>query len=71
MRNKTISKKNKDTIKYMALTLLIVAVIIVGGARERGYFWPASELMILPLAVIFIIEKRKSYTKAMKRKSTR
>lgn len=52
-------KRNKDTLWQIALLAVVTALIIIGGIHERGYYWPASEILLIPLGVGWIIAKRK------------
>ena len=52
-------KRNKDTLWRIALLMVAVALIIICGIHERGYYWPASEILLIPLGVGWIIAKRK------------
>ena len=53
--------KNKDTLLCILLLILAVVMIIAGGAWERGYVWPAAEILLIPVGILWIIERRKSY----------
>jgi hypothetical protein len=53
--------KNKDTLLCILILLIATLMIVFGGAYERGYFWPAAETMLIPLGILWIVERRKMY----------
>ena len=61
-----MSAKNKDTIGCIILASIIVAAVIVGGIYERGYYWPASEIVLIPVLAIFIGLRRESWKEGSK-----
>lgn len=54
-----MTKRNKDTLWQIALLAVLTVLIIIGGIHERGYYWPASEILLIPLGIGWIIYKRK------------
>ena len=58
-----MTKQNRDTLLQIALLAVVTVLVIVGGIHERGYYWPASEILLLPLGIGWIIAKRKDATK--------
>lgn len=56
-----ISKKTKQAILVFTLSIIVGIIIVFAGAFERGYFWPASEIFILPMmwigAVYLLLKK--------------
>ena len=54
-----MTKRTKATLWRIALLMVAVALIIICGIHERGYYWPASEILLIPLGVGWIIAKRK------------
>lgn len=54
-----MTKRNKETLLQIVLLTVLTALIIVGGIHERGYYWPASEILLIPLGIGWIIAKRK------------
>lgn len=51
-----VKKSRRYIYESIALLALIVALIIVGGACERGYVWPASEMLVIPVGILLIVE---------------
>lgn len=41
------------------------ALVIVGGYLERGYYWPAAEILLIPLGIGWIIYKRQEEARWM------
>lgn len=58
-----MTKRNKDTLLQIALLAALTALIIVGGINERGYYWPASEILLIPLGIGWIAFRRKETAK--------
>ncbi len=58
-----MAKRNKDTLLQIALLAVLTVLIIVGGIHERGYYWPASEILLLPLGIGWIAFRRKETAK--------
>ena len=54
-----MTKQNKDTLWQIALLAALTALIVIGGIHERGYYWPASEILLISLGIEWIIAKRK------------
>lgn len=54
-----MTKRNKETLLQIVLLTVLTALIIAGGAHERGYYAPASEILLIPLGIGWIIAKRK------------
>lgn len=52
-------KRTKNMLFRIAALAAAVALVIVGGYFERGYFWPASEILLIPLGIGWIAYKRK------------
>lgn len=61
MQKKTLSRKNKETVGWMLILAFVTVLIIIGGINERGYYWPAGELVLIPVALLGIAERRKTY----------
>lgn len=53
--------KNKETMWLLGLLLVVATLVAIGGYIERGYFYPASELLIIPVGLLGICERRKKY----------
>ena len=47
----------KTLIRILILAAA-VALVIVGGYLERGYYWPAAEILLIPLGIGWIVYKR-------------
>ena len=58
-----MTKRTKATLWRIALLMVAVALIIVGGIHERGYYWPASEILLIPLGIGWIAFRRKETAK--------
>ena len=43
----------------IAALIVVTALLIVGGYLERGYYWPASEILLIPLGIGWIAYKQK------------
>lgn len=56
-----MSKKNKDTIGCLIISIVVVSLIIICGINERGYYWPAAEILTIPTAIFIIIERRSKW----------
>lgn len=56
-------KRNKDTLWQIVLLTVLTALIIICGIYERGYYAPASEILLIPLGVGWIAFKRKETAK--------
>lgn len=54
-----MKKQTKAMLWRIVLLMVAVALIIIGGIHERGYYWPASEILLIPLGIGWIIAKRK------------
>lgn len=54
-----MTKRNKETLLQIVLLTVLTALIIICGIHERGYYWPASEILLIPLGIGWIIAKRK------------
>lgn len=53
-----MKQKTKTILKLMAATIGIVAIIVLGGIWERGYYWPAAEVFVGPGIIIGYITWR-------------
>ena len=51
-------KRTKNMLLRIAALAAAVALVIVGGYLERGYFAPAAETILIPLGIGWIIYKR-------------
>ena len=49
-----MKKQTKKILWLIAVTIGAIALIVAGGILERGYYWPASEVFILPVMVGYI-----------------
>ena len=49
-----MKKKTKNILWLTAITIGAIALIVAGGIWERGYYWPASEVFILPVMTGYI-----------------
>ena len=58
-----MTKRNKDTLLQIALLAVLTVLIIIGGIHERGYYAPASEILLIPLGIGWIAYKRKEIAK--------
>lgn len=47
-----MKKKTKEILGLAAVTIGAVALIVAGGIWERGYYWPASEVFLLPGVIV-------------------
>lgn len=54
-----MTKRNKDTLLQIALLAVLTIFIVIGGIHERGYYAPASEILLIPLGIGWIVAKRK------------
>ncbi|MGI6721091.1 MAG: hypothetical protein ACOX4I_00820 [Anaerovoracaceae bacterium] len=54
-----MKKRIKTNIFRVLLLTAVIALVIVGGIYERGYYWPASEVLLIPLGVGWIVCARK------------
>ena len=52
-------KRTKNMLIRIAALIVAVALVIVGGYFERGYYWPAAEILLIPLGIGWIAYKRK------------
>ena len=58
-------KRTKNMLIRIAALIVATALVIVGGYLERGYFWPASEILLIPLGIGWIIYKRQEEARWM------
>ena len=58
-----MKKQTKATLWRIALLMVAVALIIICGIHERGYYWPASEILLIPLGIGWIAFRRKETAK--------
>ena len=54
-----MKKRTKMMLMRIAALAAAVAMVIVGGYFERGYYWPAAEILLIPLGIGWIVYKRK------------
>lgn len=52
-------KRAKNMLLRIAALIVVTAMVIVGGYFERGYYWPAAEILLIPLGIGWIVYKRK------------
>lgn len=52
-------KRIKNMLLRIAALAAATALVIVGGYLERGYYWPAAEILLIPLGIGWIAYKRK------------
>ena len=52
-------KQLLDMLLRIAALAAAVALVIIGGYYERGYYWPAAEILLIPLGIGWIAYKRK------------
>ena len=58
-----MENRNKDTLWQIALLAVLTVLIIIGGIHERGYYAPASEILLIPLGIGWIAFRRKETAK--------
>lgn len=51
--------KRKNMLLRIAALIVAVALVMVGGYYERGYFAPAAEILLIPLGIGWIVYKQK------------
>jgi hypothetical protein len=54
-----MKKRTKRMLMRIAALIVAVALVIVGGYFERGYYWPAAEILLIPLGIGWIAYKQK------------
>jgi hypothetical protein len=52
-------KRTKNMLLRIAALIVATALVIVGGYFERGYYWPAAEILLIPLGIGWIVYKQK------------
>lgn len=52
-------KRAKNMLIRIAALIVATALVIVGGYLERGYYWPAAEILLIPLGIGWIVYKQK------------
>ena len=51
--------KKSDLIFEIVILVIVIALIVIIGAHERGYYCVASEPFVAVFGIIFIIERRR------------
>lgn len=54
-----MKKRTKRMLLRIAALIVATALVIAGGYFERGYYWPAAEILLIPLGIGWIVYKRK------------
>lgn len=52
-------KRAKNMLLRIAALIVATALVVVGGYLERGYYWPAAEILLIPLGIGWIAYKQK------------
>ena len=50
-----MKKRTKRMLLRIAALIVATALVVVGGYYERGYYWPASEILLIPLGIGWIV----------------